>query len=71
MWAWGEGKGLVRAPHRIGTGVTIVAPNGDAYQVKLYFSFYMGELLLSLKQVSALTKKKILKHAVFLKMMKL
>ncbi len=23
----GEGKGLVRAPHRIGTGVTIVAPN--------------------------------------------
>ncbi len=26
-------------------------------QVKLYFSFYMGELLLSLKQVSALTKK--------------
>ncbi len=40
-------------------------------QVKLYFSFYMGELLLSLKQVSALTKKKVLKHAVFLKMMKL
>ncbi len=27
-------------------------------QVKLYFSFYMGELLLSLKQVSALTKKR-------------
>ncbi len=26
-------------------------------QVKLYFSFYMGELFLSLKQVSALTKK--------------
>ncbi len=26
-------------------------------QVKLYFSFYMGELLLSLKQVLALTKK--------------